>query len=451
MSLGFLVAPIGPTAPGSASAATDRLPDLRMARLADFRIVTLNGRKLLRFSSTMTNLGAGPFEIRSSRASTSSPWNVEQVIYDDGGGSRRLETAATMKYGGDGHGHWHVQGMVDVDLWSTLHHAKGEKIGYCFFDTTVVNLALPGAPLSPVYRETTCARETGLTSRVGISVGWGDKYKWSLPFQWVDVTGLPAAEYRIRAIVDPRNLFAESSDTNNCTYTRLQMNPAASTVSALGSGSKCTNDWSGTTYAADIAWALETGLSSGCGVDLFCPNDQVTRAEVATWLARGFDLPTTTNDYFSDDESRQRGRHQQACCRRCDERLRLRHLLPEPGAEARRARNAHRSDVEAADDDDRLLLRRRVECPRAEHQRPGQGWHRNQLRDGHLLPECAGASWPAGRVHAPGRRLGTSRPGPWCAACHQTRCSGAPSPGVDSRDRSRRSKRSNVLRSLTGR
>ncbi len=274
-----------------------------MARLADFRIVTLNGRKLLRFSSTMTNLGAGPFEIRSSRASTSSPWNVEQVIYDDGGGSRRLETAATMKYGGDGHGHWHVQGMVDVDLWSTFHHAKGEKIGYCFFDTTVVNLALPGAPLSPVYRETTCARETGLTSRVGISVGWGDKYKWSLPFQWVDVTGLPAAEYRIRAIVDPRNLFAESSDTNNCTYTRLQINPAASTVSAIGSGSKCTNDWSGTTYAADIAWALGTGLSSGCGVDLFCPNDQVTRAEVATWLARAFDLPTTTNDYFSDDET----------------------------------------------------------------------------------------------------------------------------------------------------
>ena len=40
----------------------------------------------------------------------------------------------------------------------------------------------------------TFVRETSLTSRVGISVGWGDKYKWSLPFQWVDVTGLPPAE-----------------------------------------------------------------------------------------------------------------------------------------------------------------------------------------------------------------------------------------------------------------
>ena len=303
LSPGVLVAPIGPTAPGSAAAAADRLPDLRMARLADFRIVTLNGRKLLRFSSTMTNMGAGPFEIVANRTSTNAPWNVEQRIYDDAGGNRRLDTSATMQYGGDGHGHWHVQGMVDVDLWSATKHATGAKVGFCFWDTTAVNLSLPGAPAAPVYREATCARETGLTSRVGISIGWGDKYKWSLPFQWVDVTGLPAAEYRIRAIVDARNLFAESSDTNNCTYSRLQMDAAASTVSVLGSGSKCTNDWSGTAHAADIAWALDTGLSSGCGVDLFCPNDQVNWAEVATWLARAFDLPTTTKDYFSDDET----------------------------------------------------------------------------------------------------------------------------------------------------
>jgi hypothetical protein len=303
MLLGLLGTPIGPTAPGSAAAAADRLPDLRMARLADFRIVTSNGRKLLRFSTTMTNLGAGPFEVLASRTSTNAPWNLDQVVYDDAGGSRRLDTFATMQYGGDGHGHWHVQRMVDVDLWSTARHAKSSKIGYCFFDTTAVNTLLPGAPLSAVYRETMCARETALTSRVGISVGWGDKYKWSLPFQWIDVTGLPAAEYRVRAIVDARNFFAESSNTNNCTYTRLQMNAAASTVSVLGSGSKCINDWSGTAHASDIAWALETGLSSGCGVDLFCPSDQVTRAEVATWLSRAFNLPATANDYFSDDET----------------------------------------------------------------------------------------------------------------------------------------------------
>jgi hypothetical protein len=104
-------------------------------------------------------------------------------------------------------------------------------------------------------------------------------------------------------MVDARNLFTESSNANNCTYTRLRISKSSSTVTVLGSGSTCINDWSGTTYAADVAWAFSNGLTSGCGVDLFCPNDRVTRAEMATWLARAFELPATTNDYFSDDET----------------------------------------------------------------------------------------------------------------------------------------------------
>jgi Lysyl oxidase len=239
MSIAFLLNPFSPASLESAVAASDRLPDLRMARLADFRIVILDGRTLLRFSSTMTNVGAGAFEVRSTRASTSSPWDVDQLIFDDTGRKHRFDTLATMQYGGDGHGHWHIQGMVDVDLWSPSNRATGEKIGYCFFDTTVVNLSLPGAPLAPVYRETSCAREAELTSRVGISVGWGDRYRWSLPFQWVDITGLPAADYRIRAIVDPQHLFVESSTTDNCTYTRLRIDATALTVGVLGSGWSC--------------------------------------------------------------------------------------------------------------------------------------------------------------------------------------------------------------------
>jgi hypothetical protein len=303
MAFGALLAPLGPVAPAPVAAATDRLPDLRMAKLSDFRIVVSNGRRLLRFSSTMTNLGAGAFEIRSNRTSTTTPWNIDQIIFNDASGFRRIDTTATMQYGGDGHGHWHVQRMVDADLWSTWHHAKGSKIGYCFFDTTLLSPSLPGSPSSPVYRETMCARLSGLTSRVGISVGWGDRYQWSLPFQWVDITGLPSADYHLRAIVDARNLFTESSNANNCTYTRIRISTSSSVVTVLGSGSTCINDWSGTTYAADIAWALSERLTHSCGVDLFCPNDRVTRAELATWLVRAFDLPWTTNDYFTDDET----------------------------------------------------------------------------------------------------------------------------------------------------
>jgi len=289
-------------APPPAAAAGDRLPDLRMAKLTDFRIVFSNGRRLLRFSSTMVNLGRGPLEIRANRASRNSPWNIDQIIFTTGG-TRRVDTSAAMRYGGDGRGHWHISRVVDVDLWSSARHASGAKIGYCFFDTRRVNRSLPGSRPWPFYRESMCARRTGLTSRMGISVGWGDRYQSTLPFQWVDITGLPAGAYVIRAMVDARNRFVETSNQNNCVYTRLRFNATGTALTILGNGTVCVNDWTGTALESDAAWAFQSGLTSGCGVDLLCPNDPVTRGELATWLGRAFNVPATANDYFTDDET----------------------------------------------------------------------------------------------------------------------------------------------------
>jgi hypothetical protein len=283
-------------------AASDYLPDLRMAKLRDFRIVTTStGRRLLRFTATMTNLGAGPLIVRSTRTSTTSPWRVRQIINRSDRTIRSFTTGATMEYGGDGHDHWHVTRMVDADLWSPTRHAHGAKIGFCFFDTTAINLSLPRAPSSPVYRESGCARRTGLSSTMGISVGWGDRYQWTLPFQWVDITGLPNGDYRLRAMVDARNWFAETSNTNNCTYSRLRI--SGSSVTLLGDGSVCTNDYSSSPYRDDIVWAMTTtAIIPACGVDLFCPADRVTRAQLARFLARAVSPPATTEDFFDDDD-----------------------------------------------------------------------------------------------------------------------------------------------------
>ena len=48
------------------------MPDLAVAPLGDFRIEVVNGRRLLRFTAMMVNVGAGHFELRGSRASTSA-------------------------------------------------------------------------------------------------------------------------------------------------------------------------------------------------------------------------------------------------------------------------------------------------------------------------------------------------------------------------------------------
>jgi Lysyl oxidase/S-layer homology domain len=291
-------------APGRTEAATTLYPDLRMAKVSEFHIVrTSEGRRLLRFTATMLNLGKGPFEVRANRASTSAAWNVDQAMRTDAGTTVRRDTTATMQYGGDGHGHWHVTRMVDTDLWSSGANAHGAKIGFCFFDTTAWDLSLAGAPRSPVYRESTCADLDSLHASMGISVGWGDRYAWTLPFQWVDITGLPAGNYTIRSMVDAANLFAETSNTNNCSYVRIHFEASGSGVSVLGSGSSCPDDWRHTSFANDITWATEAGIASFCGVDLFCPPAKVTRGQTATFLARALALPSTTTDFFTDDET----------------------------------------------------------------------------------------------------------------------------------------------------
>ena len=275
-----------------------------MAKNAEFRIVTTStGRRLLRFSSLMLNLGQGPMEVNATRPNSQSPWDVDQVIVRSDGGSRRVDTTATLTYAGDGHNHWHVTRIVDHDMWSSSRTVHGPKVGFCFFDTTLWDPDLPGSPSSPYYREAWCGGQTAISSRVGISVGWGDRYQWQLPFQWIDITGLPGGTYTLRSYVDARDQFLESAENNNCTYTRLSFSGTGTAVTVVGSGNVCVDDWTTSPFVLDIQWLFEQGLTTGCGVDLFCPAAPVTREQMASFLVRALGLPGTATDYFTDDES----------------------------------------------------------------------------------------------------------------------------------------------------
>jgi hypothetical protein len=56
-------------------------------------------------------------------------------------------------------------------------------------------------------------------------------------------------------------------------------------------------------YEADINALADAGIATGCGGGKFCPGARVTRAQMASFLVRGFDLPPTGTDYFTDDNS----------------------------------------------------------------------------------------------------------------------------------------------------
>ncbi|MDH3499213.1 MAG: S8 family serine peptidase, partial [Acidimicrobiia bacterium] len=58
------------------------------------------------------------------------------------------------------------------------------------------------------------------------------------------------------------------------------------------------------THAGNINAIAAASITIGCSPDgtLFCPNDLVTRAQMATFIDRAFDLVETSTDYFADDD-----------------------------------------------------------------------------------------------------------------------------------------------------
>jgi hypothetical protein len=232
LGLFLVLASIAPAAP--AWAATDKLPDLAMAKLRGERTEnTADGRRLLRFSSVIVNVGVGPFELEAQRSSSSSAWSGQQVIFDDAGGSRTVASPAQFVYGGDGHSHWHVKELETYELVRSDNGVKvgtGVKSGFCFFDNYQYKLTLPGAPQSAVYTRTGCGKLDSLSLETGLSVGWGDIYTWRLPDQYIDITGLAPGRYRLWATADANDWFQEGNNANNATWSDLQLTGTGVTV-----------------------------------------------------------------------------------------------------------------------------------------------------------------------------------------------------------------------------
>lgn len=230
------------TPPAPTIAANDRLPNLRMMPLRDWTIQSSGNRRLLRFTAIMANTGPGPFEVRGSRPNTSIPtMSVRQAIGNDAGGERTVATNAVVQWAGDGHNHWHVKDTLIYWIWPANGGStrRDQKVGFCFLDSMAVDLSLPRAPQAPYYRESWCGTQSSLRIRAGISVGWGDHYPANFAFQWIDITGLPAGSYIVKAKVDAYNHFLEQSDGNNCFWAKINLPSSGSSVQVIAAGYSC--------------------------------------------------------------------------------------------------------------------------------------------------------------------------------------------------------------------
>jgi glucose/arabinose dehydrogenase len=63
------------------------------------------------------------------------------------------------------------------------------------------------------------------------------------------------------------------------------------------------SDIANSQFYYDIKWAFAEGVTTGCTATTFCPNSIVTREQMASFLVRALHLPATSTDFFTDDET----------------------------------------------------------------------------------------------------------------------------------------------------
>lgn len=73
---------------------------------------------------------------------------------------------------------------------------------------------------------------------------------------------------------------------------------------AAGAATGQFTDDDGNVHETNIDYIASIGVTLGCNAahTLYCPASDVTRAQMASFLVRAFDLPATTTDYFTDDD-----------------------------------------------------------------------------------------------------------------------------------------------------
>jgi len=229
------------------AAPRDLLPNLRMARPSQFHVTretTVRGshRRLLRFTATMVNVGTGRFVVRGHRACATSAcplMTLEQRILRSDGSIRSVPSSEKAKFNvGDGHDHWHVlhverYQLIPLDPASTAPILRSAKVGFCFFDTVPFKRSLPGAPQSSVFHRPGCGFPSSTKIRMGLSVGWGDAYPFSIANQWIDTTGLPHGNYLLCETADPNHEWVESNPTDNQAWARVRLFRSATGVETV--------------------------------------------------------------------------------------------------------------------------------------------------------------------------------------------------------------------------
>ena len=183
----------------------------------EFDLLSEPGRVLYRFDAALANLGDGVFEIRYESDEPNGTQDVYQRLYDANDELFEETLMGTFVYEDPPFGELSLTALAQYDLREVLPDqgvgdavASKAKTSHAVVDSVAIDLSLPGAPSSGVYRNVN-------QNPLGISIGYADLYGRNIPQQRIDVTGLPSGQYWLEVTVDPWGYVQESDESNNTT------------------------------------------------------------------------------------------------------------------------------------------------------------------------------------------------------------------------------------------
>jgi len=204
------------------------LPNMAILPAGDLTLKQEEGRVRLYFSTTYWNKGHGPLELIADPEAVRREGDVETSIFQrlyhlDGSYS---DVPAGVFLWHHPHHHYHFDNFVDYELKVVTDEGQEpvelnllEKMTFCIIDAEIIDDDLPGAPPEPVF--TNCDRE-----RQGVSVGWGDTYRYTLPDQYLDITEVPSGRYRLEFTLNPDGVITEINSSDNFSYVTIDIDKA---------------------------------------------------------------------------------------------------------------------------------------------------------------------------------------------------------------------------------
>jgi hypothetical protein len=219
-----------------AGPSVELLPDVVVRRPSQLDLqVGAGGRRRIRFTTTIANLGVGVAELRPVKDDCDGNGDLEddriaiQRVYQDEDGSGDFDPSVDARWNDltvgcfvfhARHEHWHFVNfaryrLVDPRTGGVV--AVQAKVGFCLVDNYRWRPDVPGSPDQRYY--STCE----VDEVQGSSPGWADVYAATLAAQWVDVTRLAVGRYCLIQRVDPADRIAESDDSNNVNRTPIRL------------------------------------------------------------------------------------------------------------------------------------------------------------------------------------------------------------------------------------